>query len=105
MHTDRTIEEMHCGGLILGAFPDSTYENGSIELLPGEVLVLYTDGISEAMNAREEEFGEDRITEISRAYSREPSASLLNRITESVTAFHGSTSFEDDYTLLVAKVL
>jgi phosphoserine phosphatase RsbU/P len=96
--------ELDQGGLLLGAVHSVTYELGEQQMEAGGLLLLYTDGVSEAMNAAEEEFGDERLREQLRAGCTSSPAELLNRIEQDVTAFHGSTDFEDDFTLLLARV-
>jgi sigma-B regulation protein RsbU (phosphoserine phosphatase) len=60
-HRDGTPETLGAGGPLLGVIPGACYASGITELRPGDCLVLYTDGISEAMNAKDEEFGEVRL--------------------------------------------
>jgi len=62
------------GGLILGIFQEHSYEEGEIELRPGDRLVMFTDGLSEAVDGEGKEFGEERVVELSRAAGRAPAA-------------------------------
>jgi len=91
------------GGLIVGAFQESVYEQGEIDLRPGDRLVMFTDGLSEAVDGNGEEFGEKRLAEASRA-NRQLSAEALHRcLLDRVTDFCGG-EFEDDATILVVAV-
>ncbi len=92
------------GGLILGSFQERSYEQGEIDLRPGDRLVMFTDGVSEAVDGEGEEFGEERIAEASRC-GRQLSAEVLHRsLFERVNEFCGG-EFEDDATILVLAVL
>jgi uncharacterized protein YndB with AHSA1/START domain len=92
------------GGLILGSFQERNYEQGEIDLRPGDRLVMFTDGVSEAVDGEGEEFGEERIAEASRC-GRQLSAEVLHRnLFERVNEFCGG-EFEDDATILVLAVL
>ncbi len=91
------------GGLILGAFPESAYEQGEIQLRPGDRLVLYTDGVTEAANGEGEEFGEERLAEAARGDFQLSAEALRRLLLERVTEFCGG-EFEDDATLLVVAV-
>jgi uncharacterized protein YndB with AHSA1/START domain len=91
------------GGLIVGAFQESVYDQGEIELQPGDRLVMFTDGLSEAVDGNGEEFGEERLAEASLC-NRQQSAEALHRcLLDRVTDFCGG-EFEDDATVLVVAV-
>jgi len=91
------------GGLIVGAFEQSVYEQGEVALQPGDRLVMFTDGLSEAVDRNGEEFGEKRLAEVSRC-NRQLSAEALHRcLLDHVTDFCGG-EFEDDATVLVVAV-
>ena len=91
------------GGLIVGAFQESAYGQGEIDLRPGDRLVMFTDGVTEAVNREEEEFGEKRLLEAS-LRSRHLSAEALHHfLLDLVTEFCGG-EFEDDATVLVIAV-
>jgi len=100
---DGEVEFLERGGLLLGLFPDAPYEDGSVELEPGDVLVLYTDGITEALNAREEEFGEERLVEVVRSVGHRSSSEIVQAIQQAVEDFTGGTPQADDFTLVVVK--
>ncbi|MEE9554968.1 MAG: SpoIIE family protein phosphatase [candidate division Zixibacteria bacterium] len=99
------IEELGEGGLLLGAFPNAVYEQGSVVLNKGDLLFLYTDGVSEAENNVNDMYGEERIKEFLAANSRLPASELLTNLESDVERFIGDTSFDDDFTLVAARVL
>ena len=87
---------------MLGALPDWTYHDYTVQLQPGDQLLLSTDGITEAENAQLEEFGDERLLEAARA--RDGSAlEVQHAIMQQVTAFCGG-NFRDDATLLVLRI-
>ncbi|HEY2843439.1 MAG TPA: PP2C family protein-serine/threonine phosphatase [Bryobacteraceae bacterium] len=91
------------GGPVLGLLPHARFEQGREKLEPGDVVVLYSDGIVEAANARGEEFGEYRlIAAVESNMSAGPDA-IRDRILESVRAFTGSDHLDDDRTLLAMQ--
>jgi uncharacterized protein YndB with AHSA1/START domain len=91
------------GGLIVGAFEECVYDQGEIDLRPGDRLVMFTDGLSEAVDGNGEEFGEKRLAEAVRC-KRQLSAEALHRcLLDRVTDFCGG-KFEDDATLMVVAV-
>ena len=94
---------LEVGGLIVGAFQESAYGQGEIELRPGDRLVMFTDGVSEAVDGDGEEFGEKRLVEASLRARQLSAEALHNSILDLVTAFCGG-EFEDDATVLVVAV-
>jgi len=102
LRSNGTTETLQGGGAVLGALPDWTYQDYTVQLQPGDQLLLSTDGITEAENAKLEEFGEERLLEAARA--RHGSALEVQRaIMQQVTAFCGG-NFRDDATLLVLRI-
>ena len=104
VHADGTSEELrHTGGIALGVMPGLEYKEASVTLGEGETLVLYTDGVSEAMNSEGEEFGMDRFREI---FVQKPPTSARDTneaILQAVTDFAGETAQSDDVTCLVLQ--
>lgn len=95
------ITELAEGGLLLGAFPGMTWPEGELRLLPGETLLLYTDGITEARPPLlDEEYGEHRFTERLASAHGSPADRLLEEILDDVTRYAGGTP-QDDVTLVV----
>ena len=91
------------GGPGLGVLPNAMYRQGSVSLDPGDILVIYSDGIVEASDRSYETFGEDRLitfVELSRSKSVEE---IRNRILSSVRAFAGDPAPAADRTLLVIR--
>ena len=100
---DSTFSELPATGMAIGAMPDAAYTSGRVVLGPGDVMVLYTDGITEAENAAQEMYGEDRLREaIARARTL-PAAEIVSAILESVQGFTGNTPQSDDITLMVVR--
>jgi len=93
----RTLEQ---GGAVLGVFPAWTYEDSKIELKAGDRLLLFTDGITEASDANDQEFDETRIASFAKVNSALSASELNSRLLAQVTAFCGA-QFRDDATLLV----
>jgi sigma-B regulation protein RsbU (phosphoserine phosphatase) len=94
------VERLTAGGPVLGVFADGTYEQGVVQASAGDRLVLFTDGITEARRAGDEEFGEERLIDVA-LRSRACSAPALQaRLAEAVAAF-ASDGLQDDATLIV----
>ena len=96
-------ERLSTGGIVLGGIPHRTYAEGQLDLQAGDALVLFTDGVTEAMNGEEEEFGEARIAACACAAPGAGPAELQRRILAEVAA-HCSSRFGDDATLAVLEV-
>jgi sigma-B regulation protein RsbU (phosphoserine phosphatase) len=93
------------GGTILGILEQTPYERVEMGLSPGDVLVLYTDGVSEAMNALGQEFGEERIADVVEAMPRELTAKeMAARLFASLGEFLDGVEPQDDITILVLRV-
>jgi sigma-B regulation protein RsbU (phosphoserine phosphatase) len=91
------------GGTPLGIFPDRKYEDAGLQLEPGDRLVLYTDGLTEAMNSDEQEFGELRLVELGSRNIALSASEMLAAIRKEVVSFCNG-SFQDDFTLVVVAV-
>ena len=100
---DGAVTRLETGGLILGILEHSPYETGETVLEPGSRLVLYTDGVTEAANEADEQWGEERLVELLRSVPRSPCAEVVARIVEEVRRFEGARGAADDVTLIVAR--
>jgi sigma-B regulation protein RsbU (phosphoserine phosphatase) len=101
---DGSVEELGEGGLLLGALPHAKYDRGRVNLNKGDLILLYTDGVSEAASDDGEMYGEDRIKKFILEHSGLPSDQLLEHLESDVESFIGGTSFDDDLTLVAARV-
>lgn len=99
-----TTESLDCGGPPVGILARSQYRSEHVLLHDGDVLVAYTDGVVEALNARQEEFGEERLSDIVRSSLSLGAAEICKRITERLQAFMAEGPQWDDITLVVMKV-
>ena len=100
--TEDGVRRLETGGLIVGLFDDAEFEEETLQLSPGDLLVVFSDGISEAMDARGEEFGDARIIECVRGADRDPEA-VLTRLFGKLKAFTGEEPQGDDMTVLVLR--
>jgi len=98
-----TLEELLPTGIVLGAFEDQDYFSRSISIGPDDIVVMYTDGVTESINAQEELFGVDRLNAIIRKNALLPAEEILDRILSGVWEFTGDMPQFDDITLLVIK--
>ncbi len=98
-----TCESVTSDGVAVGIFKQAEYRSNQMRLEPGDILILYTDGITEAINDDEEEFGEERLQDIIVEHASEPAEALIERVLDAVTAFVGDQDLFDDATLVILK--
>ncbi len=91
------------GGPVLGPSPEARYERGYITLEKGDILVLYSDGITEAHDRADLEFGVDRLKEVIRAESRGTAREITDAIFAAVSRFAPDDPLRDDQTVVVAR--
>jgi phosphoserine phosphatase RsbU/P len=98
------VDRLTIGGLPFGILPAAGYESGSLILQAGDWLAIYTDGVIEAMNQRDEEYGEQRLLQVLNAGTATAPDEMLRRVVGDVDAFVGATPQHDDITCLLVKV-
>jgi phosphoserine phosphatase RsbU/P len=104
LRRDGSLEHLDSTATVLGVFKKWDCSLGERQLLPGDLLALYTDGITESFSQAGEEFGEDRLIESLRRYRELPSQSLLAAVVDEVRYFSPHEQ-HDDITLIVARCL
>jgi sigma-B regulation protein RsbU (phosphoserine phosphatase) len=97
------VQELAAQGIILGIFEDVELEERQIDVAPGDVLVFYTDGVTEAMDNDGHPFGQERLREAVAATPDVSAQQTLLAVVDAVNAFTGNASQSDDLTLLVVK--
>jgi serine phosphatase RsbU (regulator of sigma subunit) len=103
-HASGAVERLETGGLPLGIKADAMYESGAGRLAAGDLLVVFTDGLVEAENDKQEEYGEERMLGVIAGPGEGSAAESLGRLTASVNAFVGATRQHDDITCLLLRV-
>jgi sigma-B regulation protein RsbU (phosphoserine phosphatase) len=98
-----TIEQLASSGLPLGIIPNTTYQEGSTTLAPGDLLVIYSDGVSETQNPQGEEFGLQRLADVITRNINETAARVRDRIEDALTKFAQGTPSVDDITMVIVK--
>jgi len=98
------IRQLDSGGLALGMFGGATYQTEELDLRPGDQLVFYTDGLTEAMSLAEEEFGQGRLEDALRAGAKPSAQDTLHHLLEVVGRFEGDALPQDDQTVVVLRV-
>jgi sigma-B regulation protein RsbU (phosphoserine phosphatase) len=105
LRANGTVEWLTEGGLALGILSEATYEERPVPLAAGDVLVLYTDGVTEASNSTEEQYGVKRLEDLVRTLASEPARAIVDAIRTEVEAFTGERHLNDDLTLVVARLV
>jgi len=99
----RSIERLAAGGTVIGLFAETPFEAGEVELAPGDILLVFSDGLSEAWGQDEEEFGEDRMGALVRDNASLSARELERKIQDEVETFTAGARATDDRTLIVVK--
>ncbi|MCB1183798.1 PP2C family protein-serine/threonine phosphatase [bacterium] len=109
LRADGSLEELANGGLLLGMVGEQLYQQDTVSLAPGEIVVLYTDGITEAVGPSAEEddpeamFGEEALHEVVRRNRHLPAAAIKDAILAAVNEHTAGVAQSDDITLVVIK--
>jgi sigma-B regulation protein RsbU (phosphoserine phosphatase) len=96
-----TVEELRGTGIPLGMLEDAVWEGGEVTMLPGDRLLTYTDGATDAQNLDEEPFGERRLLEVAKANVRATPIEMRTAVFDDIKSFVGDAPQEDDITLMV----
>ena len=99
------LQEVPAYGLPLGLTPDATYDTTTIQLAPGEAVLFYTDGVTEALNASRELWGEERLRATLRSQPHRSAQELVALICDRARQFSGRTPQSDDITVMALKAL
>lgn len=97
------VNRLEIDGTVVGAFPFAEFGESRIELLPSDLLVCYTDGITEPENAYGEMFGEDRLIEVVRRHQHQSDDAIIQAVMDAVLQWTGSPELQDDMTILFAR--
>jgi len=98
-----SVERLDVGGLPIGIQSEARYESASVTLAPGDWLIIFTDGLVEAENAHQDEYGETRLLATIAAGVASTPAEMLNRLMAELDLFVGNTPQHDDVTCLLVK--
>jgi phosphoserine phosphatase RsbU/P len=103
MHADGTVDRLAPTGLVLGIAPDWSYTTGTARFGSGDRIVFFTDGITEALTPAGDEFGEDRLIDLTRTYRGESAERLVATLTDAVATWTEGSP-QDDATLIVVAI-
>ena len=105
-HNDGKVERLdEAGGTVVGLLPECAYEQAEVTLAPGDLLVIYTDGFSEAMNPCLEEWGETRLFDAVSACNGLPAKNSIAQIMKAADAYASGAPQSDDMTLVILRAL
>jgi len=106
MRANGSVERLTAGGLILGIMKTVTpYEQSVVQLLPGDTLFLFTDGVSEAMNLKGEDFTEERLEKVIREVSLKNASEIVRHVKTALESYESGAPQSDDITMMVIKVV
>jgi sigma-B regulation protein RsbU (phosphoserine phosphatase) len=98
---DGSMRELTTGGMVLGLFGEAKYEADTVKLKPEDHVVLFTDGVIEALDSKGEEFGMKRLTDLMRANAQASAKDILTHLQEAVVNFSANTPQHDDITMMI----
>jgi sigma-B regulation protein RsbU (phosphoserine phosphatase) len=101
---DPKVHELSVGGAVIGMLPVLTYEEAVVDLVAGYVLLAFTDGVSEAHNPDDEEFGDDRLKQLLQGVAHLPAAGIAAQLSAALTDWIRDAEQFDDLTFVVMKV-
>jgi phosphoserine phosphatase RsbU/P len=97
------IETLEDGGFPVGIMPFGTYDQATVTLHPGDVMIVYSDGVTESVNEAGDEFGEQRLMTVMQKNLTRTAAGVRDRIDEALTRFVGKAKSVDDLTMVIVK--
>lgn len=104
-HLENDVIPISATGLPLGIFPDEQYEETNFSMRPGDICIIFSDGITDAVNLDSEFFGIDRLVSIIQGCAQFTADELLNAVVQAIDDFSRGVDQEDDITVIVAKAL
>jgi len=103
LRTDGSVQLLTTTGLPLGLFPKADYEEGCVTLSPGDLLMIYSDGVTEAQNESEDDFEMERVIEVLKAHRESSASMIVEEMVSQIDAFVGAAPQHDDITLMILK--
>ncbi|HEV8131889.1 MAG TPA: GAF domain-containing SpoIIE family protein phosphatase [Acidobacteriota bacterium] len=105
LHGDGGVDRLTRGGVVMGVFPGTDYKESRRQLKSGDILVLYTDGLAEASDRNEQEYGTARLIETVQRNRQAPAQAICDAIVADLSSHRGDMPLQDDLTLVVVKAL
>ena len=103
VHADGSVCELTTGGIVLGYIQNYTYQQSEIEFHPNEIFAAYTDGVTETLNNKEEEFGEQRFKDIIIQNRDKPVEQIRKKVIQALKEFSNNNNPVDDITIIICK--
>jgi len=103
IRADGAVEQLRGNGMVLGIQPHSQYQAYQVDLELGDVLVLFSDGVTEARDRTGEEFGDERLAHFLLSHKDRPAAEMIDSLMTKVRDWSGQSAFADDFTVLLVK--
>jgi serine phosphatase RsbU (regulator of sigma subunit)/pSer/pThr/pTyr-binding forkhead associated (FHA) protein len=97
------VRRLETGGTVLGLFEEASYEEDAVQLETGDVLVTFSDGVTEALNPAGDEFGDDRLVACVEARRGQPPQAILDHVLKELRDFCGDATQADDITLVLVR--
>jgi len=97
------IEQLQAGGTVVGLFPDANYDEGAISLCPGDLVFVFTDGVTEALNPTEEEFGDERLETFLSKVAHLPVHEIVSAVSKELRGWISDAPQHDDLTFVAIK--
>ena len=97
------IQRLEAGGVVLGLFEAATFEQETVMLEKGDLLLAFSDGVTEAMNEASEEFGDDHLVALMRSRHGQDPKRVLEELIQEVKTFTGDALQSDDVTMMVVR--
>jgi sigma-B regulation protein RsbU (phosphoserine phosphatase) len=104
LHAASEVQELAAGGSVIGLFPQMPYEDSAIDLKSGDVLLAFTDGVTEARNPSDEEFGEQRLKSLLREAAGLSASGISLAIWEELKNWIQDAEQHDDLTFVIVKI-
>lgn len=105
MNKDGAFKTLETGGVVLGMLPNCPYDKDELQLNPGDILLIYSDGVTEAENQMEQLFGEEQLQMCIRENQDRNAEQILANINQAIKAFSGPKDQDDDITMIVIKAM
>ncbi|HZS52963.1 MAG TPA: SpoIIE family protein phosphatase [Bryobacteraceae bacterium] len=103
LRANGTVEALTEHGMVMGLFPDQSYDLLETHLMPGDTLAMYSDGVTEAPNKTYGDFGERGLAEFLVQHQDRSCGEMVNALADAVRSWCGTTSFNDDFTVLMVR--
>jgi sigma-B regulation protein RsbU (phosphoserine phosphatase) len=100
---NKQIKRLKKGGIVLGIMPEYAFEDETVVIQPGDILVLYSDGIIDAQNLKKERFGEEQLADLLKKNRSKSAQDIIDAVVDGVNVFSHNMQQSDDITIVVVK--